>query len=226
MTSSSDTISAPAAGWLTELDPANVVRPRSVRRSGATVDAERASAIRDAVARLAAEATQRGFRDGHDAGFDAGHREGVRAARAETQAALAALHAAAVDVEERAATDLADAAQAIATAALDLAEAVIGRHIEAAADPGADAIARALALAPSGRLVVRMHPDDIALLDTSALPPDGRAAVVPDPSIGRGGCIVEGGATTIDAQVGPALERARQAILDAGGAAGGQGARA
>jgi flagellar assembly protein FliH len=224
MISSSDTISAPAAGWLAELDPANVVRPRPVRR-GATVDPERASAIRDAVARLAAEATQRGFRDGHDAGFDAGHREGVRAARSETQAALAALHAAAVDVERRAATDLADAAQAIATAALHLAEAVIGRHIEAAADPGADAIARALALAPSGRLVARMHPDDIALLDTAALPPDGRATVVPDRSIGRGGCIVEGGATTIDAQVGPALERARQVILDPGGSATGQGAR-
>jgi flagellar biosynthesis/type III secretory pathway protein FliH len=70
-----------------------------------------------------------------------------------------------------------------------------------------------------------MHPDDIALLDTAALPPDGRATVVPDRSIGRGGCIVEGGATTIDAQVGPALERARQVILDPGGSATGQGAR-
>jgi flagellar assembly protein FliH len=217
MTSSSDTVGAPAHMWLEELDPASVVRPRPTRRSGAAVDGERASAIRDAVARLGAEATQRGFRDGHDAGFEAGHREGVRAARAETHAALAALHAAAVDVERRAATDLADAAQAIATAALDLAETVIGRHIEAVADPGADAIVRALAFAPPGRLVVRMHPDDVALLDTAVLPPDGRATVVPDPSIGRGGCIVEGGATTIDAQVGPAIARARQALLEAGG---------
>jgi flagellar assembly protein FliH len=215
MTSSSDTVATPPHSWLTELNPADVVQLRPTRRSGA-VDEQRAGAIRQAVARAAAEATQRGFRDGHDAGYEAGHREGVRAARAETQAAVAALEVVARDLERRAATDLDSAADTIAAAALELAEMIIGRHIEAAADPGADALARALALAPPGRVTVRMHPDDAALLDTSALPSDGRVSIVADPSIGRGGCIAEGGATTIDAQVGPAIARAREALQQSG----------
>ncbi len=214
MTSSSETM------WLDELDPADVARPRGTRRTGAVFNDARADAVRAAVARAAAEATRRGFRDGHDAGFKAGHREGVRAARDETRAAVAALHAAARDIQQRAATDLAEATRTIAAAALELAEAIIGRHIEAAADPGADALARALALAPNVPLTARLHPEDAALLDTSLLPEDGRVVVVADPAIERGGCVVEGGATTIDAQVGPALARARQALEDDGGALG------
>jgi len=210
MTSSSDTL---APSWLAELDPADVVRPRAARRTGAPVNAH-ARAVSQAVARAAAVATERGFRDGHDAGYAAGHREGVRAAREETRAAIAALTAAARDLERRAASDLDTAAQTIAVAALDLAESIIGRHVASAADPGADALARALALAPSGAVVVRMHPADLALLDASALPPDGRVTLVPDRGVERAGCVLEGGATTIDAQLGAALARARAALLD------------
>src|SRR5581483_9241719 len=205
MTSSFDAV------WLAELDPADVARPRGSRRTGAVFNDARADAVRAAVARAAAEATRRGFRDGHDAGFKAGHREGVRAARDEPRAAVAALHAAALDIQQRAAT-------AIATAALELAEAVIGRHLAVTDDPGAEALARALALAPSVPLTARMHPEDVALMDASLLPDDGRVTLVSDPSIERGGCVLEGGATTIDAQIGPALDRARQALLDDDGA--------
>src|SRR5579871_3106120 len=212
MTSSSD------AMWLAELDPADVGRPRGARRAGAVFDDARADAVRAAVARAAAEATRRGFRDGHDAGYKAGHAEGVRAARDEARAALTALHAAARDIQHRAATDLAEASRTIAAAALELAEVIIGRHIETAADPGADALARALALAPNIPLSARMHPEDIALLDPSVLPDDGRVALVADAAVERGGCILEGGATVIDAQVGPAIARARQALLDDDGA--------
>ena len=58
-----------------------------------------------------------------------------------------------------------------------------------------------------------MHPGDLALLDASALPPDGRVTLVPDPGVERGGCVLEGGATTVDAQIGEALQRARAAVL-------------
>jgi flagellar assembly protein FliH len=214
MTSSSDT------AWLAELDPADVARPRGTRRTGATFNDARADAVRAAVGRAAAEATRRGFRDGHDAGYKAGHREGARAGREETRAATAALHAAARDVHQRAAADLDEAARTIAAAALELAESIVGRHLETAADPGAEALARALALAPSGPLTARLHPDDIAILDTSLLPDDGRVALVADSAVERGGCVVEGGATVIDAQIGPALARARQALLDDAGALG------
>jgi flagellar assembly protein FliH len=217
MTSSCEVAEPPACAW-PELDPAAVVRPRPVRR-GLPVDDQQARLIREAVARAAAEATKRGWRSGHEAGYEAGHREGVRAARAELTAVVHALSAAALDVEQRAATDLADAAQTIAVAALELAESIVGRHIEAAADPGADALARALAMAPPGRLVARLHPADVELFDATSLPDDGRVTIVADPSIERGGCVIEGGATTVDAQVGPAIARAREALLQPGAAA-------
>jgi flagellar assembly protein FliH len=209
MTSSSDTL---APSWLAELDPADVARPRAARRAGAPENG-RAKALSQAVARAAAVATERGFRDGHDAGYAAGHREGVRAARDETRAAVAAIVGAAHDLERRAATDLDAAAETIALAALDLAESIIGRHVATTADPGADALARAMCLAPTGSVTVRMHPADLALLDASVLPPDGRVTLVPDPGVERGGCVLLGGATTIDAQIGAALDRARAAII-------------
>ena len=211
MTSSSDTLAPP---WLAELDPADVARPRSPRRAGAQ-ESPRARAVSQAVAKAAALATERGFRDGHDAGYSAGHREGVRVARDETRAAVAALLAAARDLDQRAATDLDGAAQTIALAAIDLAESIIGRHVATSDDPGADALARALALAPAGAVTARMHPADLALLDTSVLPPEGRVTLVPDPRVERGGCVLEGGATTIDAQLGAALDRARAVVIDA-----------
>jgi flagellar assembly protein FliH len=205
-------VAAPAGAW-PELDPAAVMRPRSTR-GGLVVDEQRAQVIRQAVTRAAAEATKRGWRTGHDAGYETGANEGLRAARAQLDAVIATLTAAAHDVERRAATDLSEAAQTIALAALELAESIIGRHLEAAADPGADALARAMALAPPGRLVAHLHPDDAQLFDATALPSDGRVAIASDPSVERGGCVIEGGATTVDAQIGPAIARARQALLN------------
>jgi flagellar assembly protein FliH len=42
--------------------------------------------------------------------------------------------------------------------------------------------------------------------------PGGSVTVVPDSSVEIGGCIVEAGNRTIDAQLGPALERLREVL--------------
>jgi flagellar assembly protein FliH len=88
-----------------------------------------------------------------------------------------------------------------------LAAAVVGRE----PSTGIDVLTRALALVP-GKVAVtaRLHPDDLATLD----PPDHPSVTLQaDPTVERGGCVLDLPDATIDTQVGPALERARAALL-------------
>ena len=68
---------------------------------------------------------------------------------------------------------------------------------------------RALALAPAGDAVVRLHPDDIA---TAGGDFARDLTILADPTVEPGGCIVEIGACTIDAQISTALDRVREAL--------------
>jgi flagellar assembly protein FliH len=169
-------------------------------------------------------------RRGYDAGYQAGLAEGLAAGRAAAAAEAAAatarvatlgqaLAAAAEDLRCRQALELTGLEDALARAAVDLAAAIIGRELEIAASPGADALARALALVPAGSTAVaRLHPADAAHLDGGdAAAPAGGApnavTIIPDPAIEPGGCILEVGDSRIDAQIGPALDRVRSALL-------------
>jgi flagellar assembly protein FliH len=155
------------------------------------------------------------------AGYQAGYEEGLAAGRAAAAAegraaalrleqATAAVSAAAAALARRQALELAGLEDAIAAAAFELAAAVVGRELALSVSPGADALARALALAPSGvTAVARLHPDDAALVSA----PDS-VRVLPDPAVEPGGCVLEAGDCRIDAQLGPALARARAALLD------------
>ncbi len=104
---------------------------------------------------------------------------------------------------------LADVEDVVADLAVSIARAVVGRELALSADRGAEAIARALALAPDGcPATVRLHPDDVADLGSLGAVTAGREVVlVADPSVEPGGCVVESAGRHIDAQVGPALER-------------------
>ena len=81
-----------------------------------------------------------------------------------------------------------------------------------------DALTRAMALVPRGEdLVVRLHPGDVTTSEElQALVADASVKVVSDPDVEIGGCVVEAGPCRIDAQVGPAMERAR-ALIDSVG---------
>ena len=63
--------------------------------------------------------------------------------------------------------------------------------------------------------VARLHPADASLLDASSLnsAATGALTIIPDPAIEPGGCILEVGDSRIDAQLGPALDRVRSALL-------------
>jgi flagellar assembly protein FliH len=97
-------------------------------------------------------------------------------------------------------------------AALALAEAILGRELAVATDPGRDAIVRALAVAPVGPdgVVVRLHPlDRDRLGDLHDLALGREVTVVADATVAPGGCAATVGATDIDASVAAALARVR-----------------
>ncbi|SCX38376.1 flagellar assembly protein FliH [Klenkia marina] len=104
--------------------------------------------------------------------------------------------------------------QLVLGATLGLVEEVLGRELAVAADPGADALRRALALSPEdGPTVVRLHPDDLGRIDgavLAGLPLSVR--LVGDPGVEPAGAVAETGVHRVDAQVGPALQRVRDVL--------------
>lgn len=178
------------------------------------------------VAEATRVATERGRAEGYEHGYAAGLAKAeaeatVRAAEqaqaaaatelardAQLQDRLAALRSATEALLRREAVAVAEVEATVVELALGLARAVLDREIRSASDPGREALTRALALAPQGApAVARLHPDDHALL-VDALPADRQLTVLADPAVERGGCVVDTAGRRIDAQVGPALERA------------------
>lgn len=163
--------------------------------------------------------------DARRVAFDQGYAEGLDAARADIEAAtadankrvrrsLAALCAAIDAFEVRETTALADVEDAVVTGAFQLAGAVLQRELAVAADPGGEAIARALRLAPArGDVVARLHPDDAATLGMGRVATRSRAIeVVADDSVEPGGCVLEVGETEVDAQLSAALANIASAL--------------
>lgn len=166
-----------------------------------------------------------------DEGYAAGLAAGLEVGRAQADEAARSLEATrseraavAVAVLDQAALAARDAYQAalravedrLAAAAFELTVALVGRELELSSSSGEDAIARALALAPPAvALQVRVHPDDVvAIGDVEALAPSRSIVLLADPSVDRGGCVVDAGPCEIDAMIGAALERVREVLVD------------
>lgn len=166
-----------------------------------------------------------GFAAGYDAGWASGMEASIAAAEAEQLAATRALIArltSVVAAAERGIQDALSGVSAIAdatakvtsAAAFSVAEAIVGRELVLATDPGRDAVARALAISPEGAdLTLRLHPDDAAALEAGAVPASSAITIVPDPSIAVGDCVIDAGWTRVDARISSALERVR-AVLE------------
>lgn len=198
---------------------------RGVEPQPAELSAVRARAARHLVVDpdLVRAATDDGYRAGYQAGFTAGLEDAAAAIDARERSrgeqlacVLEGLAAAADAIGREHAAVIADVEARIAELAVDIAGELVGRELAAAGTRGRDALARALRLAPdTAPVTARLHPDDVATagahLDDLA---SGRSlTVVADPSLEPGDCVVDVGATRIDARVAPALERVR-AVLD------------
>jgi flagellar assembly protein FliH len=187
------------------------------------------------VADLAVGVREAARAEGYSAGWSEGRRMAAaearsRAAVVATEAAaaeqsrqqrhdtaLVALATAATALENRAVPVLEDFSESILAAAFVLAEAVIGRELALTVNGGAEAMKRALDMAPRQRPVtVRLHPEDLATLavhDTT-VEIDGRTVtLVPDVSLDRGDAVAVCDATEVDARLAAALDRAGKALL-------------
>jgi flagellar assembly protein FliH len=159
-----------------------------------------------------------GYADGYQAGNERAAAAALDAAQerdTRLREALAALTTAAGDCNTRQAASIADMERTIVDAVFDLAQTLLGRELSVTRTPGRDALARALSMVRDhGNVTARLNPDDIETIgDLAELAPGRVITIVPDASVEPAGCIVEAGAMRVDARLGPALERARKALL-------------
>jgi flagellar assembly protein FliH len=160
---------------------------------------------------------ERGYADGYAEGQAAAaeeFRRGERLRDSEVERSVQAL-AVAVDTAARALDERVDAlTDALPGLLFELVEALVGRELAVAVDPGRDALARALALSPPKESVVaRLHPDDVARLgDLGTLGHDREISVLPDHSVAPGDAVVEVGPSRIESRMEEALDRVRAVL--------------
>jgi flagellar assembly protein FliH len=166
------------------------------------------------------------IRDGHDSGynqgFESGYADGIAEARSRTEDLATRLAGlipqfgeAAAALQAREATARPDIEDQVVAVAFEIAQALVGHELAHAEHPGRDALARALDFAPEvGHVVARLHPDDLgALGDPADLAPGRSLALVPDPALRPGDCVVDVNGCRIDARLDTAIERVRE-VLD------------
>ena len=163
-----------------------------------------------------------GYADGYQAGNETAAAAALVAAEerdTKLREALAALTTAADECNDRQAASIADMERTIVDAVFDLAQTLLGRELSVTRTPGRDALARALSMVRDrGNVTARMNPADIETIgDLAELAPGRVITIVADPNVEPAGCILEAGAMRVDAQLGPALARAKRALLGEGG---------
>lgn len=216
------------------LDLGDLARRASVMREAALAEAERI--IADARARaesesaqLRARAEEEGRARGLERGMAEGRERGRREAFDEAKERLAALESAWADglraFEARRDGMLVEAKRDVLDLAIEIGRRVTKRVASTDPSVAVEQVREALALiARPTRLRVAVHPDDLPAL-REAMPSlmdrfegAAHAELRPDPSLGRGSCVVEtdrGG--TIDASIETQLERIAAALTGQAG---------
>ncbi len=161
---------------------------------------------------------------GHRSGFDQGYQEGTQQAQQEAEQArqkwqkqeaakLSATVAALEAVAGALADPLANAAESIEPELLALAIALAQRVIQAELTTREELIQAVLQQAldhlPSRKhsLTVRVHPEDQAVLERYAKKQGENVTWVADPTLSRGGCVVDSGSSHIDARLETRLQQ-------------------
>jgi flagellar assembly protein FliH len=162
------------------------------------------------IAEVEHQAYTRGYQDGQLAG--------VQAEAARVRAALGAIDDALLRLQGEAEAWVGNARENVCAIAIAVARQVLMRDLEGDPSRVADLATRALTEIPVDQpVVVRMHPDDLRVLES--LPDEAgasRASLngdrsqvqwVADPRVARGGCLLEGRDRIIDGRIDTGLER-------------------
>lgn len=183
------------------------------------------------VLRSEAPATDRGFTQGHAAGYAAGMRaaaeelrrlrekllaeqaEGLDAGRLAVARAVTVLEAAASAAQRRREATVAEIEDLLAATALELAEAILGYELAHGERTARAAVDRALKHSDGTLTTVCLHPGDLAALEASGVVLPAGVELKADAALNPGDAVAEYPQGWIDARLGSALERARQALL-------------
>lgn len=181
-----------------------LVQARSAARAAGYLEGW-ASGLRAAEARAAGE-TERRRREAQAFAAE----QSVLAGRA-----LAAVDAAAASLERRAVPGADELEDLIISAALDIAEGLVGSALRDDETRSHAALTRALALAPADEDVeIRLAPADHALVAPAAPldPSRRRITLVADPTLLPGDAVAVSGATEVDARIAAGLARVRAVL--------------
>ncbi|MCU1473810.1 FliH/SctL family protein [Amnibacterium sp.] len=177
------------------------------------------------------EIAERARVQGHAAGYAAGRREAAAmleqdrsVLRAEAdrvlageivrvRSAAAALEAAAASLRAVAGSSNAVVDEAVLAAAVDIAELVLGRELADRPGSAVAAVRRALAAAGDAPVrLLRLHPDDLALVEEVAAAEHPSVRLVADAGLDRGDAVADLADGSVDARIGAALDRVRLAF--------------
>ncbi|MDP3890243.1 FliH/SctL family protein [Nocardioides sp.] len=193
------------------------------------------TATEESLALLAERTRAAAQAQGYATGWMEGRREAAAAARVEAaevearaasaeaqratehRAALAALQQAAQRLHDVVGEVCAQVEESATGLALALTSEILDRELGLSADPGADAVRRALRLLPpSGMVRVRLHPDDLSSpaveAATAASLSGCGVTLVGDPGLARGDAVVEADDHVVDLRISTALERLREVL--------------
>lgn len=189
--------------------------------------------IEQLVAEAQEKARQEGYAAGHAAGFETGREEGLelmatqqRALRAEDAAEragrlerltqlLSSVEDAVVGALDYQAPRVEEMRDTIADMAVEIAESLVGHHLQVEDCAAKDALLRALSQVPRRTtLTVRMHPADVALVEdiTGDITEWHIARLVPDLEVDRGDAYAEADNLEVEASLTGAMERVRKVL--------------
>lgn len=180
--------------------------------------------------RVIARADANAERRRHDMGYRAGYDDGYARGASDVDAAIAdhrrnaerldslcgALEQAVNTLRTTDRHDVTEVESAVVELAVGIAESLIGRAL-ADGDVVVESLRRSLALAPPDQApIVRVHPEDgqvaAEALEAGLITASPDIELVGDPSVGRGGCVVDCGPSHIDGQIGAALDRVKATL--------------
>lgn len=192
---------------------ARVVRDEAPGSAQQAPVADMAALAEDALQLARREAEQAAsilFQDAEQRGFEKGHVEGIAAGRLALDGQAERLGAVASVLAAAKAQVLAEAEDDMVELAFSALCVMLGENVATR-----DAVAEMVRLhspghAGHGQVVVRLHPADLALLEDF---PQLAVQCKADATVLLGGCIVEGGAGSLDARLEVQLDRLRATLL-------------